>query len=126
VSPAEGLRGRYHITRTYSIANIPALESDSSTTTYCLRAGDRCVSYFVVGSGDLPLVFDGGRWTAADRTEGPCPSGDLSQLTTDITYPLPQPPQNPVTALSGTGRWVQTGSCAVDMTYTETFTRTGD
>jgi serine/threonine protein kinase len=126
ISPAEGLRGRYRFTRTYSVASVPKVESDTSTTTDCLRTGDRCMSYFVVGSGDLPLVFDGGKWTATDRTEGPCPSGDISQLTTDISYPLPQPPQDPVATLSGSGRWVQTGSCAVDMGYTETLTRTGE
>ncbi|MCP9274549.1 serine/threonine protein kinase [Mycolicibacterium arenosum] len=126
VSPAEALRGRYHLTRTYSIPSIPALQDDSSAVTYCLRTGDSCMTYFVLASGDLPLVFDSGKWTVTDRTEGPCPSGDISQLTTDISFPLPEPPQNPIAALSGTGRWVQTGSCAVDMTYTETLTRTGD
>ena len=41
-------------------------------------------------------------------------------------YPLPQPPQNPIPSLSGHGTWVQTGSCAVDFEFDETFTRTGD
>ncbi len=73
-----------------------------------------------------PLVFDGGKWAWTDSTEGPCPNGDLSTLTADAQFPLPQPPQNPIHALSGHGTWVQTGSCAIDLEFDETFTRTGD
>jgi serine/threonine-protein kinase len=71
-------------------------------------------------------VFDGGKWISTDRTEGPCPSGDLSSLTADAQYPMPAPPQNPISLLSGHGTWVQTGTCAVNLEFDETFTRTGD
>ncbi|MDT5362812.1 MAG: eukaryotic-like serine/threonine-protein kinase [Mycobacterium sp.] len=126
VSPAEALRGRYHLTRTFTMKGLPLLEADSSVTTDCLRTGDRCMSYFSVVSGDIPLVFDGGKWISTDRTEGPCPNGDLSTLTADAQFPLPQPPQDPIQQLSGHGTWVQTGTCAVNLEYDETFTRTGD
>jgi serine/threonine-protein kinase len=126
VSPAEALRGRYHITRTFSMRSIAPMEADSAVTTDCLRTGDRCMSYFVVTSGDIAMVFGDGKWISTDRTEGPCPSGDLSTLTADAQYPLPAPPQDPIQSLSGHGTWVQTGSCAVNLEFDETFTRTGD
>ncbi|HJT96551.1 MAG TPA: serine/threonine-protein kinase [Mycobacterium sp.] len=126
MSPAEGLRGRYRITRTFTMPGLPQLQADSGVTTDCLRTGDRCMSYFVVAAGDIPLVFSGGNWVWTDRTEGPCPNGDPSSLKADAQFPLPQPPQNPIPSLSGHGTWVQTGSCAVDLEFDETFTRTGD
>jgi len=126
VSPAESLRGRYHVTRTFTTPGLPVLEADTAVTTDCLRTGERCMSYFVVAAGDIPLVFDGRQWVWADRTSGPCPSGDASTLTADAQFPLPQPPQNPIPSLSGRGTWVQTGSCAVNLQFDETFTRIGD
>jgi serine/threonine-protein kinase len=126
VSPAEALRGRYHITRTFSVQQIPQMQADSAVTTECLRTGERCMSYFVVTSGDIAMVFEGGSWKSTDRSEGPCPSGDLATLTADAQYPLPEPPQDPIQSLRGRGTWIQTGSCAVNLEYDETFTRTGD
>ncbi|HTI75768.1 MAG TPA: serine/threonine protein kinase, partial [Mycobacterium sp.] len=125
VSPAEALRGRYRIARTYSGMGTQQL-GESSVTTYCLREGDRCMSYFSVASGDLPLVFSGGNWEDKNETDGPCPNGEMSHLTSSMRYPLPEPPQNPIQELTGHGTWVQTGSCAVNLTIDEKFTRTGD
>jgi hypothetical protein len=125
VSPAEALRGRYRIARTYTGMGSQEL-GESAVTTFCVRAGDRCMSYFSVASGDLPLIFEGGNWAWKDETDGPCPNGDRSHLSADAQFPLPQPPQNPIPALTGQGTWVQTGSCAVNLGISETFTRTGD
>jgi serine/threonine-protein kinase len=126
VSPAEALRGNYHLTRTFTTPGLPVSQADSPVTTDCLRTGDRCTSYFSVASGDIALLFDGAKFTSTDRTQGPCPNGDLSNLTADAQYPLPQPPQDPIPFLGGHGTWVQTGTCAVDLEFDETFTRTGD
>jgi len=41
----EGLRGRYAIVR-ISQAGWPYALGELGVTTYCLRAGDRCMSYF--------------------------------------------------------------------------------
>jgi serine/threonine-protein kinase len=125
VSPAEALRGRYRIARTFTGMGTQQL-GESAVTTYCLRAGDRCMSYFSVASGDLPLIFDGGNWVWKDESDGPCPNGDMSHLSANAQFPLPQPPQNPIPELTGHGTWVQTGSCAVNLNIDETFTRTGD
>jgi serine/threonine-protein kinase len=125
VSPAEALHGRYRITRAFSGVGSQTM-GESNVTTYCLRAGDRCMSYFSVASGDIPLVFGDGNWEWKDETDGPCPNGQMSHLTASGRFPLPQPPQNPIAELRGHGTWVQTGSCAVNYTIDETFTRTGD
>ena len=84
------------------------------------------MSYFSVASGDLPLVFEGGTWVWKNESDGPCPNGEMSHLTATGQFPLPQPPQNPIPVLTGHGTWVQTGSCAVNIGFDETFTRTGD
>jgi serine/threonine-protein kinase len=125
VSPAEGLRGRYTITRTFAGRAAQPL-GDSAVTTYCLRAGDRCMSYFPVASGDVPLIFSGGNWDWKNESDGPCPTGEMSHLSASGQYPLPQPPQDPIPAFTGHGTWVQTGACAVNIGFDETFTRTGD
>jgi serine/threonine-protein kinase len=41
-------------------------------------------------------------------------------------YPLPQPLQNPITLLAGTGQQDQTAPCAGNIAFDETFTRIGD
>ncbi|EUA09938.1 anchored-membrane serine/threonine-kinase domain protein [Mycobacterium kansasii 732] len=41
-------------------------------------------------------------------------------------YPLPHPPQDPITTLTGHGNQEQTGSCAANVDFDETFTRTGE
>jgi serine/threonine-protein kinase len=126
VSPAEALRGRYHISRTFSPPRMRPMEADSPVTTDCLRTGERCMSYFVVRSGDIAMVYDGGSWKSSDRAEGPCPNGDLATLTADAQYLLPEPPQDPIQSLRGHGTWVQTASCGANLQYDEIFTRTGD
>jgi serine/threonine-protein kinase len=125
VSPAEALRGRYSVTRTFA-GRVPQALGDSAVTTYCLRAGDRCMSYFSIASGDIPLEFAVGNWAWKDESDGPCPNGEMSHLSASAQFPLPRPPQNPIAALTGHGTWVQTGSCAVNIGIDETFTRTGD
>jgi hypothetical protein len=125
VSPAEALHGRYSVTRTFT-GRVPQSLGDSAVTTYCLRTGDRCITYFSLASGDIPLVFGEGNWTWKDETDGPCANGAMSHLTANAQFPLPQPPQNPIAALTGHGTWVQTGSCSVNVGFDESFTRTGD
>jgi serine/threonine-protein kinase len=125
VSPAEALHGRYRITRTYSGMGTQQL-GESAVTTYCLRDGARCISYFSVAAGDIALVFSGESWVEKHESDGPCPTGEMSHLTANAQFPLPQPPQNPIQELAGHGTWVQTGACAVNLRIDETFTRTGD
>ncbi|WP_155769667.1 serine/threonine-protein kinase [Mycobacterium asiaticum] len=124
-SVAEAFRGHYKLARTF-VGGQPQPLGDSGIVTNCLRTGDRCMSYFHSKSGDVPMLFAGGGWTWDDLTKGKCPDGNSATLRASATFPLPQPMQDPITALSGHGHWAQTGSCAVDIDFDEVFTRTGD
>jgi serine/threonine-protein kinase len=124
LTPAEGLRGRYAIVRTFA-GRVPYALGELSVTTYCLRTGDRCMSYFSFAGGDIPLVFGDGNWVWTNNNEGPCSRGP-SQLDARAQIPLPVPAENPIPVLSGHGTWVQTGGCAATTTFEETYTRTGD
>ncbi|MCV6966676.1 serine/threonine protein kinase [Mycobacterium intermedium] len=127
VPPAEALRGQYHQRRTFKIRAAPQ-EIDYKVTTHCLRTGDRCMSFFHNFSGAVePLVFADGNWTLHTEHDGTCPGrGSPTHVKKTGQYPLPQPPQDPITLLTGQGTQEQTGSCAVSVGFDESFTRTGD
>lgn len=124
-SPAESLRGQYHLTRTFATL-LPQQQTDLTVTTYCLRTGDRCMSYFYSENEDSPLVFDGANWVLdighAETAQG---CTDL-QVKTTGQYPLPQPAQDPIPLLTGHGNHQQTGNCAVSVDFDEIYARTGD
>jgi tRNA A-37 threonylcarbamoyl transferase component Bud32 len=126
VSPAQALRGHYHVTRTFA-NGIPQAELNTAVATDCLRTGDRCMSYFHEPSGDLPLVFGGGNWTMNVDVDINCPtSGGTAHVKSSGQYPLPLPPRDPIVQLTGRGHQEQTPPCAVNTDFDETYTRTGD
>jgi serine/threonine-protein kinase len=91
------------------------------------HAGDRCMSYFHAPSDFRPLIFSDGKWTSELQFDGKCPPpGGPTHLKYTAQFPLPEPPQDPITLLIGNGRQEQTGNCAASTAVTETFTRTGD
>ena len=96
------------MTRTFT-GRVSQPLGDSAVTTYCLRTGDRCMSYFSLASGDIPLVFGDGKWVWHDDSDGPCPTGDMSHLTASGQYPLPQPPQDPIAVSPGTAAGYRAG-----------------
>jgi protein kinase-like protein len=120
VSPAEALHGRYHLTRT---GDVTTQEYDVAVRTDCLRTGDRCMSYFHDPEGGAPLVFAGGKWTL--NVDAPCSAGG-THVERNANYPLPQPPQDPITLLTGHGHDQATGSACVGGDFDEKFVRTGD
>jgi serine/threonine-protein kinase len=125
VSPAEALRGSYHEKRTFRVRATPQ-QTDYKVTTNCLRTGDRCMSFLYAPSGAVePLVFGDGNWNLATDQDFPC-NGAVTHTTKTGQFPLPQPPQDPITLLTGHGRQAQTGSCPANVEFDETFTRTGD
>jgi serine/threonine protein kinase len=137
VSPAAALHGRYHRLRTFQGTNAPApLEDDWAVTTDCLRTGDRCMSYFHArfekNPGDsygLPAVFAAGNWTIDLERDFNCPNGALYHGSEITQLPLPTPPQDPITQLTGRGRSSATAApCqgAYEATINQTFTRIGD
>jgi serine/threonine-protein kinase len=125
VSPAEALRGKYHQTRTFPAVGQKQ-DVDFAVTTDCLRAGDRCMSYFYAQSGAvLPLVFGSDQWTLSTESQSACRGAQI-QATKTGQYPLPQPLQNPITTLTGNGRQEQTAPCQANIAFDDAFTRTGD
>jgi Protein kinase domain len=125
-SPADALHGHYQATRTFS-NGLPQEQGYSGFMTSCLRTGDRCMSYFHDPKMDAPLVFVGGAWTLEFGVDAKCPSSqDSTQVTTTGRYPMPQSPANPITLLTGHGHLEQTGACAINTDFDETFTRVGD
>jgi serine/threonine-protein kinase len=78
---------------------------------------------------DTPLVFDGGNWTlhvAHDDNDPGCGGAVYAKATGQ--YPLPQPPQDPITLLKGHNHLNESGAptCHWNVDYDETYTRTGD
>lgn len=126
VSPAEALHGHYHLKRTFVTGERPQ-QADFAVTTECLRTGDRCMSFVHNAAGGLPLVFAEEHWTLAIAEDVACPGSDsMTHVTTTARYPAPQPPQNPITVLTGHGHLTRSGSCAIDTDFDEMLTRTSD
>ncbi len=124
LSPGEALHGHYRIKRNFGRYGLQ--QEDEFVSTDCLRTGDRCMSYFYTAGSDEPLVFDGGKWIFSVAYAQTSPQCKNLYYNSTAQYPLPQPPQNPVTLLTGHGHLNQSGSCAADTDFTETITRTGD
>ncbi|WP_319456167.1 MULTISPECIES: serine/threonine-protein kinase [unclassified Mycobacterium] len=123
-SPAQALHGRYRLQRTYADGSSEG--ADVAARTDCLRTGDRCMSFFTSPDLLLGMVFSNGNWTDDQKFENECPKGGTLQAKVFAQFPLPQPPQDPITLLSGRGHQEQTGSCPIITDFDETFTRTGD
>ena len=126
ISPAEALRGRYRHTRTFPAAPGQEQVVDFTVRTACLRAGDRCMSFFYNERGNVaPLVFTTDKWTTHTESDVAC-GGGQSHVRKTGQYPLPLPPPNPITELTGTGQQEQSAPCPADIAFNDVFTRTGD
>jgi hypothetical protein len=125
VSPAEALHGRYH---SEMIDPSGAKEEyDLSVRTDCLRTGERCLSYFLTSIGEYPSVFGNGKWTLIWEYDASCASGGASHVRKSAEFPLPHPPQDPITLLAGQGRDEEAGACTLaSPVYDQKFVRTGD
>ena len=124
VSPAEALRRRYHETENFP--NGYKNEYDYVVRTDCLRAGDRCMSDFHSPGSNTPLVFGSGNWIYDDEYDSPCSSGGTGHVKDTAEYPLPAPPQDPITLLTGHGHQEVTGSHCISQDFDDKFVRTGD
>ena len=124
-SPAESLHGGYHNELIYSDGT--KYEDDYGVrTTDCLRTGDRCMSFFLNPKYFKPLVFGNGKWTQTAEFDSPCPAGGTSHVKDTSEFPLPQPPQDPITLLTGHGHVEVTGSACTGADYDDKLVRTGD
>jgi serine/threonine-protein kinase len=130
ISPAEALRGAYDAQTIYANGAKSAVDH-FRVRTDCLRAGDRCMSKFAdpkTGGGQT-FVFANGAWSRNEEFDSTCSSGGNNHVTYTASLPLPQPPPNPIRALSGHGYddvKAGTGSTCHSQAFDETFTRTGD
>ncbi len=127
VSPAEAFTGSYRMTQSFASGD-PQQVNEGAVTTACLRAGDRCLSFFHGPKADLALAFDGGGWALNVQRDFPCP-GSNNHVTLKATgrFPLPQSPQRPLPQLTGHGHEEVTGACSqMNSDFDETFARTGD
>lgn len=126
ISPANALHGRYHLTATPDDTRPPST-SDLSIETDCLRTSERCVSYQHATDEYATLVFADGNWTYNIDGTRPCHDGGTALYTVQWELPLPQPPQNPITLLTGRERLELTGTACAGL-YGEAvkYERTGD
>jgi predicted Ser/Thr protein kinase len=126
VSPAEALHGQYHHTRTLA-ATGEVFEFDIVFRTDCLRTGDRCMSNgHSPPADDVPLVFSSGKWVRDTERGESCRLGATGRTKRTTIYPLPAPPQDPITLLTGHGNDEVTGSACVGSDFDDKFVRTGD
>ncbi|WP_197283568.1 serine/threonine-protein kinase [Mycobacterium sp. Marseille-P9652] len=128
-SPAEALHGRYHLTRKFE-QGIPPQQGDQAVTTDCLRTGERCMSYFHSKVIDTPLIFAAGGWTLHVEHDDNDPGcGGLVYAKATGNYALPQPPQDPITSLTGHDHLDESSgkpTCMWSVNFVETYTRMGD
>jgi serine/threonine protein kinase len=124
VSPAEALHGRYH--ETESFASYQPAEYDYAVRTDCLRTGDRCMSFFHNPQSSTPLVFGSGKWIYDREYDSPCSRGGTAHIKDTAEYPLPTPPQDPITLLTGHGHQESTGSACTSSDFDDKFARSGD
>jgi serine/threonine-protein kinase len=125
-SPAEGLHGRYQETDTYTDGNRSA-EVNFDIQTYCLRTGQRCLSYWLNPGDAKILVFSQNQWVLATTSaDSKCTDGGAAHREITLQYPLPQPPQNPITLLTARGHYTITGACPFNSDFDSRVERTGD
>lgn len=125
-SPAQALRGRYQEVDTYANGNRSA-EVSFDIQTYCLRTGDRCLSYWLNPNDVKVLTFQQNQWVLTNTfTDSSCKGGEPAHREISLNYPLPQPPQDPITLLTGHGHYTVTGGCPFDSDFDSRVQRTGD
>ena len=125
-SPAQGLHGNYQQTDTNPDGGVsPPTIFDIQT--YCLRTGERCLSYWQNPKDPRTFVFAQNKWdlttTAAD---GDCPKGGRAHREMSLDFPLPQPAPDPITLLTGHGHYTMTGDCTAGSDFDARVERTGD
>jgi serine/threonine-protein kinase len=126
VSPAQALHGSYKETDTYADGGRNT-EVTFTIQTYCLRTGDRCLSSWVNPDHAKVLVFAGAQWDlTTTSSNAACTNGGRADRNFSAQYPLPQPPQDPITLLSGRGHYTITGDCPFDSDFESRVERSGD
>jgi serine/threonine protein kinase len=127
VTPAEGLRGSYRQTTTFTNGTVLPGKV-LAANTYCLRTGDRCMSLFHADGGAVTLIFADDKWMRNEKGTTTCAAGGTAQATITAEYPLPADMNDPIAQLIGRG--TQTiapgGACTGGGDFEDKFERTGD
>jgi hypothetical protein len=84
------------------------------------------MSYFHAPSNELPLLFESVKWIEDLDGNAECSTGGMAHTKVTADFPLPQPPQNPITLLTGHGHLEATGSTCTGGDFDEKIVRTGD
>jgi serine/threonine-protein kinase len=125
-SPAEALHGRYQETDTYADGGRSA-EVNFDIQTYCLRTGQRCLSYWLNPDDVKILVFAQNQLVLSNTSaDSECKNGGRAHREISLQYPLPQPPQDPITLLTGRGHYTITGDCPFNSDFDSRVERTGN
>ncbi len=125
-SPAQALYGRYQEVDTYKDGNRSA-DVSFDIQTYCLRTGDRCLSYWLTPNDVKILIFERNQFVLANRSsDSTCKDGGPAHREISLQYPLPSPAQDPITLLTGTGHYTITGACPFNSDFDSRVQRTGD
>ena len=125
-SPAQALHGRYQEVDIYKDGNRSA-DVSFDIQTYCLRAGDRCLSYWLTPNDVKILTFAKNQFVLANRSsDSTCKEGGPAHREITLQYPLPTPAQDPITLLTGNGHYTVTGGCPFNSDFESRVQRTGD
>ena len=125
-SPAHALHGSYKETDTYADGGRNT-EVNFNIQTYCLRTGDRCLSSWLNPDHAKTFVFSGDRWVlTTTSSNAQCTNGGRADRGFSAQYPLPQPPQDPITLLTGRGHYTITGDCPFNSDFDSRVERSGD
>jgi serine/threonine-protein kinase len=73
------------------------------------------------------LIYNDGTWSYNREDDDKCwKDGAMAHVKYAVTFALPQPPQDPITLLAGSGREEILGSSCPNTDVDVQFTRTGD
>ena len=126
VSPGQALYGSYQETDTYTDGGRNA-DVSFEIQSFCLRTGDRCLSYWLSPNDIKVLIFAKNEWVLANRSsDSKCQNGGPAHREITLQYPLPSPAQDPITLLTGRGHYTVTGACPFNSDFDSRVQRTGD
>jgi hypothetical protein len=133
-SPAAALHGTYdyHYTDRMFGTELPVARATAST--YCLRAGMRCETLLLLVNGEgkrdrfQVLTYADQHWTQTTGSgEVPCaPQEGVATKTVETDFPLPSPPTDPITTLTGVETTKWEGTCPAERPNDVILNRTGD
>jgi hypothetical protein len=125
-SPAAAWHGRYRGIATPEDDHQPS-SWNASVQTDCIPTGERCITYARLDPGAEVSVFADGKWVMNYDGKDKCNGVDLYQDKVSWELPLPQPPEDPITSLTGHGhREVIGTACARNYNEWVEYDRTGD